>query len=75
MTEIEKQVNILFKDFLLFILKTILLDIAEGDVNSFALDNKTLLDQSKDYCWPMDYEHIEELINYIEGNNDHYYKL
>jgi len=23
----------------------------------------------------MDYEHIEELINYIEGNNDYYYKL
>lgn len=23
----------------------------------------------------MDYEHIEELINYIEGNNHHYYKL
>lgn len=54
MTEKEKQIKILFEDFFAYhfenqLPKSILLDIVEGDVNSFALDNKEVLDKSKDY--------------------------
>ncbi|MCG1027115.1 hypothetical protein J5S49_02270 [Virgibacillus halodenitrificans] len=79
-TEKEKQVKILFEDFFAFHFEdqlpdSILLDIVEGDVNSFALDNRELLDKSKDYSWPMDYEYVEEMINYIKENSYKYYKV
>jgi hypothetical protein len=79
-TEKEKQVKILFEDFFAFHFEdqlpdSILLDIVEGDVNSFALDNIELLDKSKDYSWPMDYEYVEEMINYIKENSYKYYKV
>lgn len=76
----KKQVKILFEDFFAFHFEdqlpdSILLDIVEGDVNSFALDNKELLDKSKDYSWPMDYEYVEDMINYIKENSYKYYKV
>lgn len=79
-TEKEEQIEILFEDFFAFHFEdqlpySILLDIVEREVNSFALENKELLAKSKDYFWPMDYEYIEELINYITENSYKYYKV
>ncbi|MFP7416673.1 hypothetical protein [Priestia filamentosa] len=74
------QMKILFEDFFAFhfedqIPHSVLLDIVEGDLNSFALENKEVLDKGKDYYWPMDYDHIEELINHIKKNGYNYHKL
>ncbi|MFD2657676.1 hypothetical protein [Gracilibacillus thailandensis] len=76
----DEQVKILFKDFFAFhfenqLFGSILFDIVEGDIDSFVLENKELLDKEKDYLWPMDYECVEDLINYIEENSYHYYKI
>ncbi len=78
--EQEKQVKILFEDFFAFHFEnqlpgSILFDIVEGEVDSFALENKELLDKEKDYLWPMDYEYVEDLINYIKENSYNYYKI
>ncbi|MGG0658295.1 hypothetical protein [Rummeliibacillus pycnus] len=63
MNEKEEQVKSLFEDFFAFHFEdqlpdSILLDIVKGEVNTFALENKDLLDKAKDYCWPMDYEYV-----------------
>ncbi|MDD1505710.1 hypothetical protein PVA17_23605 [Lysinibacillus sp. CNPSo 3705] len=76
----EKPLKILFEDFFAFHFEnqlpdSILFDIAKGEVDSFALENKELLDKEKDYLWPMDYEKVEDLIKYIEGNNYHQCKI
>lgn len=78
--EQEKQMKIVFEDFFAFhfenqLPRSILFDIVEEDVDSFSLENKELLDKEKDYLWPMEYEYVEELINYIKENSYHYYKI
>lgn len=78
--EQNKQLKILFEDFFAFHFEnqlpgSILFDIVEGEVDSFVIENKELLDKGKDYAWPMDYEYIEDLINYIQKNSYHYYKI
>jgi len=78
--EQEKQIKILFQGFFAFHFEnqlsgSILLDIVEGETDSFALENNELLAKEKDYFWPMDYENVEDLINYIKENNYHYYKI
>lgn len=76
----DKPVKIFFEDFFAFHFEnqlpdSILLDIIEGDVNSFTLDNKELLAKEKDYSWPMNYDYVEEMIIHIKINNYHYYKV
>ncbi|WP_404996826.1 hypothetical protein [Caldifermentibacillus hisashii] len=78
--EQNKQLKILFEGFFAFhfenqLLGSILFDIVEGEVDSFVIENKEMLDKGKDYFWPMDYENIEDLINYIQKNSYHYYKI
>lgn len=78
--EQENQWNILFEDFFAFhfedqLPSSILLDIVEEKVATFALENKELLDKEKDYSWPMDYDYLEEMINYIKENGYNYYKI
>lgn len=80
LTEQEMQLKILFKDFLTFHFEnqlpdSILLDIVEEKNDSFPIENKALLEKGKDYFWPIDYENIQDLINYIKENNYHYYKI
>ncbi|KMM61124.1 hypothetical protein ACH95_07825 [Bacillus glycinifermentans] len=79
-SEQEIPVKILFEDFFAVHFEdqlpdSILLDIVEGEIEAFAIENKELLDQRKDYYWPMDYDDIEELINFIKKNGFRYYKI
>ncbi|MED4532070.1 hypothetical protein ABET51_07655 [Metabacillus fastidiosus] len=80
MSEQENQMKIFFEDFFAFHFEdqlpdSILLDIVEEEIDSFALENKELLDKGKDYYWPMDYDYVEEMINYIKESGYHYYKI
>ena len=75
-----KQLKILFEEFFAFHFEnqlpgSILFDIVEGKVDSFVIENKELLNKGKEYFWLMDYENIEDLINYIQKNSYHYYKI
>lgn len=79
-TEKDIQLKISFEDLFAFHFEnqlpdSILLDVVEANVNYFATDNKELLDKSKNYFWPMEYEYIEEIINFIKENSYKYYKL
>lgn len=76
----DKLVRILFEDFLAFhfenqIPNSILLDIVEGEIASFVLENKELLDKGKAYDWPMDYCHVDEIVHHIQKNSYQYYKI
>ncbi|GIO24386.1 hypothetical protein [Oceanobacillus sp. J11TS1] len=79
-TEQEEQLNMIFEEFLAFHFEnqlpdSVLLDIVEEKVDSFTIENKDLLEKEKDYFWPIDYEDVEDLINYIKDNSYHYYKI
>ncbi len=76
----QEKIIILFEDLFAFHFEdqlpdSILLDIVEGEIDSFITDNKELLDKGKDYYWPMDYDSVEELIYFIKENGYHYFKI
>ena len=52
-----------------------LLDIAEYDLGSFIADNKSTLEELKGYCWPIDYQKEEDLLNYLLSNGYKYIKV
>ena len=52
---------------------SIIFDICKYDVNKFIKDNNQLLNKRKNYCWPIDYDNIEELISTLEKEEYNYY--
>lgn len=44
---------------------SIILDIGEYPISTFIESNRKLLDERKDYCWPIYYENLEELNNIL----------
>lgn len=50
-----------------------ILDIELCELHKFIKDNENMLRQRKDYLWPMDYNTIDELEQYLKLNNYSYY--
>lgn len=78
LSEQDERARILFGDFFAFYFEdqlpdSIILDIVESEIDLFVAENKDLLNERKDYSWPMDYDHESELMNYIKENDYKYY--
>ncbi|MEQ7053049.1 hypothetical protein ABN764_20630 [Paenibacillaceae sp. P-4] len=69
-----------FNDALAHVFETqlrgsIILDISTLDVSLFFKHNKELLEKEKDYAWPMYYEKIEDLLEYLQNEKYNYYVI
>ncbi|MDK8182633.1 hypothetical protein QP775_17445 [Paenibacillus sp. UMB4589-SE434] len=69
-----------FNDALAHVFETqlrgsIILDISTLDVSLFFKHNKELLEKEKDYAWPMYYEKIEDLFEYLQNEKYNYYVI
>ncbi|MBT2283614.1 hypothetical protein J7E78_08705 [Paenibacillus polymyxa] len=54
---------------------SIILDISTFDIDRFSKHNKELLEKQKNYGWPMHYETIEDLLEYLQNENYNYYVI
>lgn len=54
---------------------SILLDISQFEISSFVKDNKELLEKQKDSAWPVYYDKIEDLLEYLLHENYNYYVI
>lgn len=52
-----------------------ILDVNESEIDSFMKDNMVELEKMKSFCWPIDYEDIQELKNYLRENHYKYIKI
>lgn len=76
----KKESRIYFLDVLTHSFKCVLeynqiLDISEYDISSFITDNKADIAELEGYCWPIDYQKEEELINFLYTNGYKYIKV
>lgn len=53
----------------------IILDIQECEISSFFKDNKDELIKMEGYCWPIDYQNEQELIDFLVVNEYKYIKI
>lgn len=53
----------------------ILLDVTENDVELFIKNNSVELEEMKNFCWPINYDRVDELINYLVQNEYRYYVI
>lgn len=53
----------------------IILSVEERDILSFYDENKSILENQKAYCWPIDYEEREELEKFLAVNRYKYIKI
>ncbi|MGH0797939.1 hypothetical protein ACQVTT_27940 [Bacillus mycoides] len=80
LTELGKNVYIVFSDVLAHLFKTqisnsIIFNIDEDPILDFFKKNKELLEQQKPYGWPTDYEDIKELEETLVKENYIYYNI
>lgn len=54
---------------------SIILDISTLEVSRILKDNKELLDKQKNYGWPMHYETMEDLLEYLQNEKYNYYVI
>ncbi len=47
-----------------------ILDIEECEIDIFISENKTELEEMQGFCWPIDYENLPELKQYLISNGD-----
>lgn len=76
----EKRKKIIFFDVLAHFFEdevegSIILSIDKCEINQFISDNIDLLKEKKDYCWPIDYDTIDELTNKLEYEKYYYYVI
>ncbi|WP_106766556.1 hypothetical protein [Paenibacillus faecalis] len=76
----DTQVTIEFIDVLTHMFETqlqgsIILDISTFEVSRILLDNKELLEKQKNYGWPMYYETVEDLLEYLQNEKYNYYVI
>ena len=50
-------------------------DVNELGIDLFVEENMAELEKMKDYCWPIDYEDIQELKSYLLNNDYKYVKI
>ncbi|ETT32249.1 hypothetical protein C162_31944 [Paenibacillus sp. FSL R7-269] len=58
-------VNVLMHRFETQLRGSIILDISKFEISRFVKSNKELLEEQKDSAWPMYYEKIEDLLEYL----------
>lgn len=66
-----KNTDVIFYDVLVHSFRTelsgsIIFDIDKYEIIQFLKDNSELLKKEKNYCWPMDYNTIEELTERLD---------
>ena len=76
----KKQGKICFSEVLTHCFKciidyNIILDIQECEISSFVKDNQEGLRKMKGYCWPIDYQTEQELIECLVANEYKYIKI
>lgn len=76
----NKNTNIIFSNVLVHFFEnelsgSILLDIEKYSINQFIKDNCRLLEQRKNYCWPIDYDTIEQLSEELQKEQYYYYVI
>lgn len=52
-----------------------ILAINEYEIDNFIKDNKEILERTKNYCWPVDYQSIDELKAFLSYNGYKYIKV
>ncbi|MBJ8056135.1 hypothetical protein JDS87_30860 [Bacillus cereus] len=80
LTESERNVYVIFSGVLAHFFEThlsgsIIFDIEKGQLLDFFKENKRLLEQQKNYCWPICYEDIKELEETLIKENYFYYNI
>ncbi|MGH0512119.1 MULTISPECIES: hypothetical protein [Bacillus cereus group] len=80
LTESGRNVNIIFSGVLAHFFEThlsssIIFNIDEGRLLDFFQENKKLLEEQKNYCWPMLYDNITELEETLIKENYVYYNI
>jgi len=68
-------VDVLTHSFENILLDNIILAVEESSTQTFLEDNSKVLLCKKDYCWPIDYEGIDELENFLIDNEYKYIKI
>ena len=76
----EKEKQIIFHNFLCYkffdeMPYSIISDLEERPIEDFFKENKELLDQTKNYAWPIMYDSIQELADKIKDADVHYQVL
>ena len=71
--EIHEKTDVIFTGYLTHIFynadkHSIIFDIEEYPLNSFLENEYELLEEQKNYCWPINYETTNDLINYFQSN-------
>jgi hypothetical protein len=77
-TCILRKVNIVFSNVFAHYFKyevsgSIVLGIENGELVDFLSDNKELLTEGYNYCWPSDYSTLEELMEKLESEGYSYF--
>ncbi len=76
----KKQKKICFSEVLTHCFKciidyNIILDIQECEISSFVKDNQEELIKMEGYCWPIDYQTEQELIEFLVAKEYKYIKI
>ncbi|WP_252250315.1 hypothetical protein [Clostridium sp. ZBS13] len=75
-----KSTDIIFSDVLAHFFEnqlngSVIFDIGEYNINQFVNENSELLEKQKNYCWPIDYNTIEELTEKLLKDKYCYYVI
>lgn len=78
--ETKKRMVLLFSEVLTHsfncILEcNILFDVTENDVELFIKNNSVEIEEMKNFCWPINYDRVDELKNYLVQNEYRYYAI
>lgn len=76
----KKQKKIHFSEVLTHSFKcvidyNIISDVSECEINNFVRDNQDELIKMEGYCWPIDYQTDQELIEFLKTNGYKYIKV
>lgn len=80
LSDTNKYIDVLFTDVLAHFFETqipgsILFGIDESDVSKFCAVNEQLLEKQKNYGWPIFYEDVIELQDFLIKNRYKYYGI
>lgn len=76
--KIQREVhffNVLTHSFKCIIDYNIISDIQECEINCFINDNQEELKKMEGYCWPIDYQSNQDLIDFLIFNEYKYIKI
>lgn len=78
--EESKKYKLIIRDVLTFSFECILednviLDIEEKKIVDFQRENENIIKKLRNCCWPVCYQNVEELQDFLEDNNYKYIKV